>query len=74
MEGAHAGTARARARRQVAEASPDWQALTASELAKRINVLDKQMYSHARNLEFEDAARLRDQIEAMRKQSLGLGS
>ncbi len=32
----------------------------------------KQMYRHARDLEFEEAARLRDEIEAMRKLALGV--
>jgi excinuclease ABC subunit B len=32
------------------------------KLAKKIAVLEKQMYNHARNLEFEEAAKVRDQI------------
>lgn len=33
-----------------------------SKLAKKITELEKKMYNHARNLEFEDAAKARDQI------------
>ena len=32
------------------------------KLAKKIAALEKQMYNHARNLEFEEAAKVRDQI------------
>ena len=32
--------------------------------------LEAQMYRHAQNLEFEDAARLRDQIHQLREQAL----
>jgi excinuclease ABC subunit B len=34
--------------------------------------LEKQMYKHAKDLEFEDAARLRDEIELIRRRSLEL--
>ncbi len=30
------------------------------------------MYTHARDLEFEKAARLRDEIEALRRDGIGL--
>jgi excinuclease ABC subunit B len=30
------------------------------------------MYKHARSLEFEEAARLRDQIEKLRQQAFGV--
>ncbi|MGL6223724.1 MAG: excinuclease ABC subunit UvrB [Steroidobacteraceae bacterium] len=39
---------------------------------KRIKKLEAEMYKHARNLEFEEAARLRDQIEKMRHQAFGV--
>jgi excinuclease ABC subunit B len=39
---------------------------------KRIKKLEAEMYKHARNLEFEEAARLRDQIEKLRHQAFGL--
>jgi excinuclease ABC subunit B len=34
--------------------------------------LETEMFKHARNLEFEEAARLRDQIESLRRAGLGL--
>ncbi|MGE0385628.1 MAG: excinuclease ABC subunit UvrB [Gammaproteobacteria bacterium] len=41
-------------------------------LMKRIRQLEEQMYRHARELEFEAAARIRDQIERIRTEGLGL--
>ena len=40
--------------------------LSEKDLAKRIAQLEKQMLEHARNLEFEQAARVRDQLGALR--------
>ena len=42
------------------------QALSVDEAAKRIKQLEKQMYDCARNLEFENAALLRDELEQLR--------
>ncbi len=44
------------------------------QIVKRIKKLEQEMFRLARNLEFEEAAKLRDQIERMRKVGLGLGS
>ena len=41
------------------------------DLAKEIKRLEKQMMDHARNLEFEQAARLRDQLARLREQAFG---
>jgi excinuclease ABC subunit B len=40
----------------------------------RIKSLEDQMYQHAQNLEFEEAAGLRDQIEHIRKIAFGVES
>ena len=42
----------------------------AESLAKRINDLEKKMYHHAENLEFEQAARLRDEVKRLREVGL----
>jgi excinuclease ABC subunit B len=73
MEGAIAqgpGTARRFAR--VAEELADYGRLTPQQLADRVGQLEQQMYAHARNLEFEEAARLRDEIARIEKGNLGL--
>jgi len=45
--------------------------LSEKDLSKRIAQLEKQMLEHARNLEFEKAARLRDQLGQLREQAFG---
>ena len=47
------------------------EALSEKDLAKRIKQLEKQMLEHARNLEFEKAARVRDQLATLREQAFG---
>ena len=47
------------------------EALSEKDLGKRIAQLEKQMLEHARNLEFEKAARLRDQLAQLREQAFG---
>ena len=49
------------------------EALSEKDLGKRIKQLEKQMLEHARNLEFEQAARLRDQLALLREQAFGSG-
>ena len=56
--------------RKVAEEATDYRALAPEQLAARIRKLEAQMYKHAQELEFEDAARLRDEIHRIRE--LGL--
>ncbi len=41
------------------------------DIAKEIKRLEKRMMEHARNLEFEDAARVRDQLANLRAQAFG---
>ncbi|SIQ01972.1 MULTISPECIES: excinuclease ABC subunit UvrB [Pseudacidovorax] len=41
------------------------------DVAKEIKRLEKQMLEHARNLEFEKAARVRDQLALLREQAFG---
>lgn len=45
--------------------------LSPSAAAKKIRAMEKQMYEHARELEFEQAASMRDQIELLRSVTLG---
>ena len=46
-------------------------AMSEKDLGKRIKMLEKQMLEHARNLEFEKAARVRDQLALLREQAFG---
>ncbi|MEX8504061.1 MAG: excinuclease ABC subunit UvrB [Leptothrix ochracea] len=47
------------------------EALSEKDLGRRIKQLEKQMLDHARNLEFEQAARVRDQLALLREQAFG---
>jgi len=55
--------------RKVAEAAQAYQALSPERAAAQIKKLEQQMFQHARDLEFEQAARLRDQIRAIKEQA-----
>ncbi len=75
MEGAHAGGGRKRGRergaaRRAAEAQPDYAAMSAAQVAAELKKLEAQMYRHAQDLEFEDAARVRDRIARIKEQAL----
>lgn len=43
-------------------------------LSKDLKRLEKQMFKHARDLEFEEAAKIRDEIEELKKANIGLWS
>ena len=59
-----------RGRSAVADDAAQYGALSSSEASSMIKKLEAQMYKHAENLEFEDAARLRDKIGKLRDQAL----
>lgn len=56
---------------QNAKAAAEMEAMSEKDLGKRIKALEKQMLEHARNLEFEKAARVRDQLALLREQAFG---
>ncbi len=60
------------ARRRIAEDAPAYEAMSPAQLMKKAAKLEKQMLRHARDLEFEEAARLRDEIRRIRLEGLGL--
>ncbi|MCF1427001.1 MAG: excinuclease ABC subunit UvrB [Shewanella sp.] len=51
---------------KIAEPKGDYQVRDAADLSHEIDRLEKQMHEHARNLEFEEAAALRDQVCQLR--------
>ncbi len=57
--------------RKVAEERAEYQSMKPEKLLKEIDRLEKQMYEHARNLEFEEAALLRDRLEEIKQLTLG---
>ncbi len=73
MEGAYAGSVPGAKRyAKVAEEVAEYAALSPEILGRKVKKLEKQMYQHAQNLEFEEAARVRDQIRHMQESNLGL--
>lgn len=55
---------------KVAEQQASYHALTTKEIDDKIEQLEKTMYLHAQNLEFEQAAAIRDDIAKLRTQQL----
>ena len=58
--------------RKVAESKKAAKAASATELMAQVSELEKQMFEYAKELEFEKAASLRDEIEQLRKQVVAL--
>jgi excinuclease ABC subunit B len=56
---------------KVAEEQAKYAALTPKQLAKRLQQMEKAMYRHAQNLEFEEAAAMRNEIQHIRSVALG---
>ena len=61
-----------RGRRRVAEDASRYRSMSPEQLLRKAQQLEKRMLQHARDLEFEEAARLRDEIRELRKSGLGL--
>ncbi len=51
---------------KVAEPTVDWAAISPEELGKKLKKLEAQMFQHAQNLEFEQAANIRDQMQRIK--------
>jgi len=58
---------------RVADPEADYSGLEPEKLARILAKLEKEMYALARNLEFERAAALRDQIEILKQRNFGPG-
>jgi len=72
MAAGYPGAGSPRQYAQVADEVAEYGRLSPQMLAQKVKKLEKQMYEHARNLEFEAAARLRDQIRHIQESNLGL--
>ncbi len=57
--------------RKVAEERAEYQSMSPDRLSKEIEKFEKQMFEHARNLEFEEAAVIRDKLEEIKQVALG---
>lgn len=74
MEGAHAGAPQsAQEYAKVAEEMAEYAAMTPAILSKKIKKLEQLMFKHAQNMEFEEAARIRDEIKILEQRSFESG-
>jgi excinuclease ABC subunit B len=71
MEGARGDAPDRPGRRGAGGTAPEV-ALGPEQAMKRVRKLEQEMYRHARNLEFEEAARIRDEIERLRQDAFGV--
>ncbi len=60
--------------RKVADGKSKYEVLTPEQLMKKAAKLEKQMLKAARDLEFEQAAKLRDEIYLLRAESMGIAA
>ena len=72
MEGARSDRTMKVGRKGAAEPRPAYETMSPEEVLKHMAKLEQTMYRHARELEFEEAARLRDEIDEVRRLGLGL--
>ena len=56
--------------RRVAEPEQEYLRMSPAQQVAKLKALEQQMHQHARDLEFEDAARVRDQIRRLREAAL----
>ncbi len=71
LEGAYApNSVRGKMYPKVAELDAQYLGLSAEKLKAKIDELEKKMYDHAHNLEFEEAAEVRDLIKEIEKNNL----
>jgi excinuclease ABC subunit B len=57
---------------KAAEQEARYEAMSEKQLAREIKALEKKMLAHAKNLEFEEAARARDQLAELKKKVFGV--
>ncbi len=73
MEGAYTDKQTiSKAYKKVAEDRASYESLSPKSLMKKVKELEEQMYQYARDLEFEEAAKIRDEIHLLQYSGLGL--
>ena len=73
MEGARQDFGRKKGRgRKAADGSGSYHAMSREDQLKRADQLEQRMFKHAENLEFEEAARVRDEVQELRRLALEL--
>ncbi len=72
MEGAYGGGKQAGAYGKVADIAAEYLVLTPTQKVKKIKQLEHKMYAYAQNMEFEEAAKLRDEIRHLQDDDIGI--
>ena len=57
---------------KVAEVSAGYEHLTPVQAAKKMKSLEKEMYKLAKNMEFEEAAKVRDELRRLQDEDIGI--
>ena len=60
------------AQMQAAQEEARYEAMSEKQIAREIKALEKKMLAHAKNLEFEEAAKVRDQLTELKKKVFGV--
>jgi excinuclease ABC subunit B len=63
----------AREDRKAASQAAEYDTMSEKQVSKELKRLEKMMFEHAKNLEFEKAARVRDQLALLKEQVFGAG-
>jgi len=72
METGYQHKAFAASDRRISEPMQQYEQMTDKQLAQEIKKLEQQMHEHAKNLEFEEAAAIRDRVNVINEKILGL--
>jgi excinuclease ABC subunit B len=72
LEGARSESTLQRKTQEKDVLTKDFSALTPKALVKQMKQLEKEMLEHAKNLEFEEAAKRRDQLKKLKERWVGL--
>jgi excinuclease ABC subunit B len=62
----------AREEQMVAQNVTNYESMSQKQISKEIKKLEKQMIDHSKNLEFEQAAKVRDQLRILKEQLFGV--
>src|SRR6266513_4342087 len=57
---------------KLAQEEARYEAMSEKQIAREIRALEKKMLEHAKNLEFEEAAKARDQLGELKKRVFGV--
>ncbi|HZM36690.1 MAG TPA: excinuclease ABC subunit UvrB [Burkholderiales bacterium] len=60
------------AQMQAAQDEARYESMSGKQIAREIKALERKMLEHARNLEFEEAARMRDRLAELKKKVFGV--